>query len=256
MGQDKTFPRLAAADLDGILSAQCWEELRTRVKCWLAGAGIDDFVIMLEAGGTNGTDCLHLFGTLPDGVLAQFDSVWNSGADVVQRHIARSGLPLVWEVEQLCDSSFAQAYLALRAHGVRRGTSCTVRGPLAVSRTDFYQHGAPGAAPCACTADLLLLASYLHEAAHRLWGKQNTHTVPTLTEREYACLYWSAGGKTSKETAMILGISRHTVYFHLKNVASKFNVYSTRHAISRATSMGMIKPRLASARGWAALSPS
>lgn len=48
--------------------------------------------------------------------------------------------------------------------------------------------------------------------------------------------------KTSSEIGLILGISQRTVYFHMKNVAMKLGVYSTRHAISRAVMMGIIKP--------------
>lgn len=61
-----------------------------------------------------------------------------------------------------------------------------------------------------------------------------------LTVREHACLAWSAAGKTGKETALILGISHHTVYFHLKNAARKFEVYTTRQAISHAIRLGLL----------------
>jgi LuxR family transcriptional regulator of spore coat protein len=91
----------------------------------------------------------------------------------------------------------------------------------------------------------MLLGSYLHEAVHALWKQQNSRPQPSLTEREQACLYWSAIGKTSKETAMILSISHHTVYFHLKNAARKLNVYSTRHAINCAIRRGLIERRSA-----------
>jgi DNA-binding CsgD family transcriptional regulator len=61
-----------------------------------------------------------------------------------------------------------------------------------------------------------------------------------LTEREQQCLRWSASGKTSDEIGTILGISKNTVYFHLKKAASKFEVYGTRHAISRAMELKLI----------------
>lgn len=241
MTQSESCLPLASANLADILAADDWESLLARVKRLLSGSGIDEFLLRLDAGVADGSTGSRLFGTLPAELADLFDPRRQDQSDAVNRHLARSGLPLAWTVEALCGPGCAPAYPALKAHGLGYGTSFTVRGAVAVSRLDFYRRAERGAPlPGALTADLMLLASYLHEAVHGLWKRQGTHPIPTLTERERECLYWSAGGKTSKETAMILGISPHTVYFHLKNVASKFNVYSTRHAISRASRMGML----------------
>ncbi|MEO7497450.1 MAG: LuxR C-terminal-related transcriptional regulator [Massilia sp.] len=239
-------PRLSDADLTDILGSTDWEQLRKRVLSLLARAGIQDFLLRMDVGIANGTTCSHMFGSLPAATLKLFDTHLQSQDDPVNRHCARSSLPMEWEVSRLCDLDCGRAYPVLHADGVRHGASFAVRGALAMSRVDFYRHANHCAAlSTSQKADLALLGSHMHEAVHTLWNAQNAHPAPTLTEREQECLYWSAGGKTGKETAMILGISQHTVYFHLRNVASKFNVYSTRHAITRATFMGMIKPQLA-----------
>jgi LuxR family transcriptional activator of bioluminescence operon len=65
-----------------------------------------------------------------------------------------------------------------------------------------------------------------------------------LTPRERECLLWAAEGKTSWETAQILGISERTVIFHLRNVTEKLNVSSRQQAIARAISQGLIAPQL------------
>jgi DNA-binding CsgD family transcriptional regulator len=231
--------------LAALLGAPDWDQLCQQVLALLAGSGIDDFLLQMDVDIANGTTCSHLVGSVPAPILKLFNTKLNTESDPVNRHIARSSLPLAWEVAPLCELDCGRPYAAVKAHGIRHATSVTVRSALAVSRVDFYRHSEQcPPLSTALTAKLLLLGSYLHEAVHVLWNKQNTHPAPTLTEREHECLYWSAGGKTSKETAMILGISQHTVYFHLKNVANKFNVHSTRHAITRATWMGMIKPQL------------
>jgi DNA-binding CsgD family transcriptional regulator len=241
-----TVFRLADADLTAILGSTDWDQLRKRVLSLLSKAGIQDFLLRMDVGVANGTTCSHMFGSLPAATLKLFDTHLQSQDDPVNRHCARSCLPMEWDVATLCEEGSGRAYPVLYADGVRHGASLAVRGALAMSRIDFYRH-ANHCLPLSTAqkADLALLGAYMHEAVHRLWNAQNAHPVPTLTEREQECLYWSAGGKTGKETAMILGISQHTVYFHLRNVASKFNVYSTRHAITRATFMGMIKPQLA-----------
>ncbi|MFL6676291.1 MAG: helix-turn-helix transcriptional regulator [Massilia sp.] len=231
-------------ELAGILAAYDWEQLLARTRGVLAGSGIDDFLLRLDVTIADGSVRSHWFSTLPGDLARLFEDKLQGDADPVNHHIARSGLPLAWTVDQLCERG-GHAYAALKRHGIGHGASFAVRGTLAMSRLDFYRRAA-NAEPLSMTltGDLLLLGSYLHEAAHALWKKQNPERTPTLTQRERECLYWSAGGKTSKETAMILGISQHTVYFHLKNVASKFNVYSTRHAITRASRMGMLTPQM------------
>lgn len=241
--------RMSEQGLGAILAAPGWEQLRQQVLALLAGTGITDFLIRIEVDVGDGTTCSHCFGSLPAPLLQSFSVGVKAEDDLVNRHIARSGLPLTWNTERLCGIAGGQSYVALRARGICEGISVTARDALAASRIDFYRQGASAdGLSTVRTADLMLLGSYLHEAVRDLWNQQNSQPPPSLTEREQACLYWSANGKTSKETAMILSISHHTVYFHLKNAARKFNVYSTRHAINRATGLGMIK-QLSSAHG-------
>ncbi|TFW28921.1 helix-turn-helix transcriptional regulator [Massilia horti] len=238
-----SFLMLSGSGLPELLTAQDWDELLGRTRSILAGTGIDDFLLRLNITDPEGCVRSHLFSTLPDDVSRLFDRRLQGQEDSVNHHLACSGLPLAWTVGQMCEHGVNPAYQALGRIGIQHGASFAVRGALTVSRLDFYRRDAtPLSRPP--TADLLLLGSYLHEAVHALWKKENPDPAPTLTRRERECLYWSAGGKTSKETAMILGISQHTVYFHLKNVASKFNVYSTRHAITRASRLGMLTPQL------------
>ena len=49
--------------------------------------------------------------------------------------------------------------------------------------------------------------------------KQN----PRLSEREFLCLYWSARGKTSQETASLLNITESTVNSYKKSILRKLN---------------------------------
>ena len=87
----------------------------------------------------------------------------------------------------------------------------------------------------------MLLHLYMHDAAQAIWQSQTANVKAQLSTREIECLSWSAIGKTSREIGMILGISRRTVYFHLTNVAAKLDVETTRHAISRAVSLGLLQ---------------
>jgi DNA-binding CsgD family transcriptional regulator len=234
--------RMSEHDLTAILEAPGWEALRQQVLHLLAGTGMCDFMIRIDVGDGASAGAAHNFGSLPATLLHQFGSTLKDEEDPVNRHVARSGLPLEWRTDDLAGRPGGAAYAALRELGIGAGISMMARDALAVSRVNFYRRPAAGRAGSAApTADLMLLGSYLHEAVRGLWNRQYSQSQPSLTGREQACLYWSAVGKTSKETATILSISHHTVYFHLKNAARKLNVYSTRHAINRATQLGMIE---------------
>lgn len=61
-----------------------------------------------------------------------------------------------------------------------------------------------------------------------------------LSNRERSCLHWAAVGKTSWETALILGVSEHTVNFHLKNACRKLGVRTRRAAVVAALQGGLL----------------
>ncbi|MBO9353283.1 helix-turn-helix transcriptional regulator [Bordetella petrii] len=63
-----------------------------------------------------------------------------------------------------------------------------------------------------------------------------------LSNRERDCLYWSALGKTSWETGVILGVAERTVNFHIGNACSKLGVYNRRAAVAQALSQNLLPP--------------
>ncbi len=90
-----------------------------------------------------------------------------------------------------------------------------------------------------------MFTAYLHEAVRRVFADELLPiTGVRLTEREKQCLLWCAEGKTSWETARILGISERTVLYHIQNVTEKLNVSSRAQAVARAVSLGLISPQL------------
>ncbi|MEI7569139.1 MAG: helix-turn-helix domain-containing protein [Alcaligenaceae bacterium] len=65
-------------------------------------------------------------------------------------------------------------------------------------------------------------------------------TQPTLSERELECLEWVSFGKTSWETALILGVSERTINFHLINACRKLNVYGRQAAVALALRQNLL----------------
>lgn len=61
-----------------------------------------------------------------------------------------------------------------------------------------------------------------------------------LTAREIEVLRWLAHGKTSRDTAAILGISADTVNFHVKNATAKLGAANKTAAAVRAVVLGLL----------------
>lgn len=61
-----------------------------------------------------------------------------------------------------------------------------------------------------------------------------------LSDRQQQCLWWASKGKTSKETALILGVSERTVNFHLYQAFDKLNVRSKQAAVARAVVLNLL----------------
>lgn len=62
-----------------------------------------------------------------------------------------------------------------------------------------------------------------------------------LSDRQAACLRWSAAGKTSWETSRILGVSESTVNFHLRNACNRLGVRGRRAAVVAALRLGLLE---------------
>jgi DNA-binding CsgD family transcriptional regulator len=62
-----------------------------------------------------------------------------------------------------------------------------------------------------------------------------------LSEREKACLAWSARGKSSWEIGRILSISENTVVFHIKNAMRKLGTSNRTLAAVKALQLGLIE---------------
>jgi DNA-binding NarL/FixJ family response regulator len=62
-----------------------------------------------------------------------------------------------------------------------------------------------------------------------------------LTPRESEVLQLLATGLTNKSIASQMGISEHTVKFHVNSILSKLGAQSRTEAVSRGTRLGLIK---------------
>lgn len=61
-----------------------------------------------------------------------------------------------------------------------------------------------------------------------------------LSKREAECLRWAAAGKTNDEIAIILGLKRTTIRFHIRTAAQKLNAVNRDQALFRAAQLGFL----------------
>ena len=98
-----------------------------------------------------------------------------------------------------------------------------------IGRDEFYEN-------CVftlwLTTVLLSRLSHCHLPAHE--------PLPALSEREQEVAKWSASGKTAADIAIIMGLSRSTVNFHIRNLISKTNASNKTGAVAIATTLGML----------------
>ncbi|MFX6011048.1 helix-turn-helix transcriptional regulator, partial [Acinetobacter baumannii] len=64
----------------------------------------------------------------------------------------------------------------------------------------------------------------------------------SLNSREIETLTWAARGKTSAEIAILVGLSKRTVDFHIDNARTKLGVATRIQAAIKATTGRLIDP--------------
>jgi DNA-binding CsgD family transcriptional regulator len=92
---------------------------------------------------------------------------------------------------------------------------------------------------------LFLLGQYFCRALAQRFGVADGPTRGLrngLTKREQECLYWSSVGKTTEETAHILGRAPQTVRYHLDNASRKLGAVNRTSAVAQACARGIIDP--------------
>ena len=83
----------------------------------------------------------------------------------------------------------------------------------------------------------IIAARLARVARTALWPRQ-----VNLTDRELETLTWAARGKTSSEIALILGLTKRTVDFHIDNARIKLNTTTRMHAAVKAVAGQLIEP--------------
>lgn len=156
-------------------------------------------------------------------------------------------LPIVWDnLPPYSDLPPGAALVMAEAkeYGLCNGVSFPLRGAHGEFGVFSFITDDPEEPVEKNLAQLGFVVSYALDAAIRISGVGKFPKFNQLTQRELACLFWAAEGKTSSETATILGIKERTVNSYFTTINKKLGTSNRVHAIMMATSTGLIHPEL------------
>ena len=172
------------------------------------------YEVCTAADGHTGLAAILSFG--PDLVLCDISMPIMSGFEVLERLTAMA--PRCADVPFVFLTALTDRETEL--HGRQLGADDYVTKPI-----DFDRLAA------------IIEARLARVARNALWPRS-----VGLTDREVETLTWSARGKTSDEIAVILGLSKRTVDFHIDNARAKLGVSTRIQAVVKAVAGRLIEP--------------
>ncbi len=185
-------------------------------------------------------------GNTPKAFIEAHRSLGNSLRDPVLKRLKRLSIPIAYDQRMYVDDGVADLWDNQAKFGFRTGISMALHLPDGKHFLLGVDRDAPlpndDDALVRLMADLQLLAVHAQGAAIRLLNPEPVlqADVPHLTPSEREVLKWTMEGKSAGVVAQILGISKHTVSFHLRNASVKLNVSGKHQAVFKAVSLGLI----------------
>jgi DNA-binding CsgD family transcriptional regulator len=250
---------LGARWLRSILVSTSFTQLREAVETSVARFGFRYFIYHGCFPHTRTASNDIFFDNCPEGWSAFYRERGLAAADqVLQLRSPRHVTPTLWcQLAPRAPGFFDKA----REFGLVTGSTHPVHGPGGEwSSISFIKDRGGVRAETEiqhALARCQLLAGYVHDSVARIVEQRLGAAIPQsqprpersdLNERECQVLTWVAAGKTTSEIADIMPISERTVIFHLSNARRKLGATNSRHAISKALSLGLIDAGIASLR--------
>ena len=203
----------------------------------------------LSVDGKNDQDEFYgtyIEATYPGAWIERYYEQDYQNIDPVVTHGLRNFLPLDWSklfgTSDMLDGFFGEA----QEFGVQpRGLTIPVRDANNVRsvfsvNTDLNLKDWQDFV-CEHVSDLTYLA-FLYNTYSRERREVSSALTPELSAREIEVLHWTAVGKTTWQTSMIVGLAENTVKFYLKNVIAKMGCANRVHAVAKAVSQGIVTP--------------
>lgn len=184
-------------------------------------------------------------GNTPKAFLEAARNVEDSLRDPVLKRLRRLSVPFLYDQDLYVKEAAADLWEQQAPFGYRTGISVALHLPagrhflLGFDRSRPLPHD--DVKLTRLLADLQLLAVHAQDAALRLLDESHDPTPPPrLTVREVEILQYTMDGKSAWAIGQILGLSEHTVNFHLRNVMKKLDSASKHQAVLKALALGLL----------------
>ncbi|MHC5307669.1 LuxR family transcriptional regulator [Bartonella sp. LJL80] len=157
-------------------------------------------------------------------------------------------LPTDWRDFEMRSAKIKEIMTASREFGVGDyGLSIPLRGPRSERAIVSITHDGNARTwerlKSVYMKDFMIIAQLIHATALNL-KKSNSRIESDMhlgmTPRELHCLYWASQGKTTHETAIIMGISQNTVRAYIESARRELNATSIAHAVSKAIQLNLM----------------
>ncbi|MFQ3568531.1 MAG: response regulator transcription factor [Aggregatilineales bacterium] len=196
-------------------------------RAGLAGLLSDQAGVLVLGQAAGDADLIEVVEVYRPDVL-----IWDMGFDsqsALDAASALGGTPPVLALFSQRDSLSESLHLLLNA-GVRGALLQESSVEVLLSAIEAVAQG------------LIVLAEPFVEALQTAAPRDSSGVLPAelLTVRETQVLHLIAEGLPNKTIAQRLGISEHTVKFHINSILTKLNAQSRTDAVVRATRLGLL----------------
>ena len=153
--------------------------------------------------------------------------------------------PILWNMLNRDELSAKQRRVMSESRdaGMHNGVSIPLHGPGGQT----YVMSLASDQPSVNRADnldviQLMATQFLLAYLRSVSPPQSSVSALQLTERERECLTWTSRGKSAWAIGKILGVSEHTVNFHIKKSMDKLGAGNRMQAVVTAVRQGLILP--------------
>ncbi len=186
-----------------------------------------------------------VFTMIPRDWLAHYDSERYEEIDPMADWLVHNRLPFEWDkVTGAMVLSKRQKRLLedIREASLFDGVTVPIHGPFGQVNGVSFMRGKPRGVSASDLHIGRVLAVQFHQAYTALEDAGDTLAGSALTARERDVLLRVVEGLNNAQAAERLGISEHSVKFHVQNVCKKLGVNSRVAAVVKAIRMGLIVP--------------
>lgn len=239
MRQEDLLNIATSADQDTLLSA----------LVSVAGSlGFERVGAFLAIDRPSGRPFFQMIDNTPDEFRAKSRDPADILRDPVLIHLRRSNLPIAYDRTTYMAAGAADLWEEQAQYGFKTGVALALHLPqgqhVVVGIDREHELPEDGEELTRILGAVHLMATYSIEAVSRTLGVVTPELPPGkhLTNRECDVLQWTSLGKSSWAISSILGLSEHTVNFHLRNAMRKLGCSSKHVAAIRALNLGLIRP--------------